>query len=590
MANNTIELTMDTRGNLGGRSYIRLKTGGWKAASLIIGYEFCERMAFAGIWSNLVVYLTTKLHEGTVSSSTNASNWIGTSFLTPLLGAYIADTYFGHFFTFLIFSCIYSLGMVFLTLVILLKPWRPPDCPTNEGCQKVSSLTYGTFYIALYFVALGSGGARTTISAFGSDQFGDSDPEESQQKITFFNWWVFIVFFGGLIGQTFVVYVEDQISWGIGFGIITLALVISSLLLLIRSPVFRHTVHVGSPLQRIFYVIVRMIMNWKVQVPSDPSFLHEVDSREYVAQYRQLISHTSHLRLLDKAAVQNGATSNPCTVTDVEETKIVVQILKLWVTAIFPSTLQIQSGTLFLRQAMTLETKMGFNFQFPQASIGAFVPIAMLLSLLVYNHLLVPILRRFTGNQQGITIVQRMGAGMLIHTLAMLTAMVTEIERLNAVKKHGVADNMHAIVPRNIFTLLPQFMLMGIAAAFLQVGKLEFFYDEAPESIQSLGSALYAASLGVGAFINSILLKVVSSITGRVAHESWILDNVNASRLDLYYALLAFLNSLNYIFFCIMSHLYRLKRKETEPSVNVSMNVENLGNDINTDDGIQRGL
>ncbi|XP_057840359.2 protein NRT1/ PTR FAMILY 5.3-like [Cryptomeria japonica] len=540
---------MDTRGNLGGRSYIRLKTGGWKAASLIIGYEFCERMAFAGIWSNLVVYLTTKLHEGTVSSSTNASNWIGTSFLTPLLGAYIADTYFGHFFTFLIFSCIYSLGMVFLTLVILLKPWRPPDCPTNEGCQKVSSLTYGTFYIALYFVALGSGGARTTISAFGSDQFGDSDPEESQQKITFFNWWVFIVFFGGLIGQTFVVYVEDQISWGIGFGIITLAL-----------------------------------------VPSDPSFLHEVDSREYVAQYRQLISHTSHLRLLDKAAVQNGATSNPCTVTDVEETKIVVQILKLWVTAIFPSTLQIQSGTLFLRQAMTLETKMGFNFQFPQASIGAFVPIAMLLSLLVYNHLLVPILRRFTGNQQGITIVQRMGAGMLIHTLAMLTAMVTEIERLNAVKKHGVADNMHAIVPRNIFTLLPQFMLMGIAAAFLQVGKLEFFYDEAPESIQSLGSALYAASLGVGAFINSILLKVVSSITGRVAHESWILDNVNASRLDLYYALLAFLNSLNYIFFCIMSHLYRLKRKETEPSVNVSMNVENLGNDINTDDGIQRGL
>lgn len=74
---------------------------------LYAGYEFVERMAFAGIWANLVVYLTTKLHEGTVSSARNVSNWTGATWLAPLLGAYIADTYWGRFWTFIIFSAVY---------------------------------------------------------------------------------------------------------------------------------------------------------------------------------------------------------------------------------------------------------------------------------------------------------------------------------------------------------------------------------------------------------------------------------------------------------------------------------------------------
>lgn len=64
-------------------------------------------MAFYGIASNLVIYLTAKLHEGTVTSSNNVTNWIGTVWMTPLLGAYIADTYLGRYRTFIIASAIY---------------------------------------------------------------------------------------------------------------------------------------------------------------------------------------------------------------------------------------------------------------------------------------------------------------------------------------------------------------------------------------------------------------------------------------------------------------------------------------------------
>lgn len=71
------------------------------------GYEVFERMAFYGISANLVVYLTTKLHEGTVASSRNVNNWVGTVWLMPILGAYVADAHLGRYWTFLASSAIY---------------------------------------------------------------------------------------------------------------------------------------------------------------------------------------------------------------------------------------------------------------------------------------------------------------------------------------------------------------------------------------------------------------------------------------------------------------------------------------------------
>ena len=64
-------------------------------------------MAYYGIAANLVLYLTDKLHEGTVASSNNVTNWVGTVWMTPLLGAYIADSYLGRYWTFMIASVIY---------------------------------------------------------------------------------------------------------------------------------------------------------------------------------------------------------------------------------------------------------------------------------------------------------------------------------------------------------------------------------------------------------------------------------------------------------------------------------------------------
>ena len=69
--------------------------------------EIAERLAFYGISANLVTYLTRVLHEGTAPSAKNVNNWIGATFLAPLLGAFLADAYWGRFWTILVFGCVY---------------------------------------------------------------------------------------------------------------------------------------------------------------------------------------------------------------------------------------------------------------------------------------------------------------------------------------------------------------------------------------------------------------------------------------------------------------------------------------------------
>uniref|UniRef100_A0A2P2J8L7 Uncharacterized protein n=1 Tax=Rhizophora mucronata TaxID=61149 RepID=A0A2P2J8L7_RHIMU len=90
-----------------GNPVLKQKTGNWRACPFILGTECCERLAYYGIATNLVTYLTTKLHEGNVSAARNVSTWAGTCYLAPLIGAILADAYWGRYWTIAAFSTIY---------------------------------------------------------------------------------------------------------------------------------------------------------------------------------------------------------------------------------------------------------------------------------------------------------------------------------------------------------------------------------------------------------------------------------------------------------------------------------------------------
>lgn len=118
----------------------------------------------------------------------------------------------------------------------------------------------------------------------------------------------------------------------------------------------------------------------------------------------------------------------------------------------------------------------------------------------------------------------------------------------------------------SIFSLLPQYVLLGVADVFNAIGLLEFFYDQSPEEMQSLGTTFFTSGIGVGNFLNSFLVTVVDKVTGRGGGKSWIGKNVNDSHLDYYYAFLFLLSALNLVAFLLASrkYVYKVEAAEVE--------------------------
>lgn len=41
---------------------------------------------------------------------------------------------------------------------------------------------------AMYVLALGTGGIKSSVSVFGAEQFDDSNPRDVEEKQSYFNW------------------------------------------------------------------------------------------------------------------------------------------------------------------------------------------------------------------------------------------------------------------------------------------------------------------------------------------------------------------------------------------------------------------
>jgi len=64
-------------------------------------FELLESIAFSGVALNLVVYLATVLHGSTAFNAAHVDTWNGTTFIVPVIGAFLADSYWGKYRTIL---------------------------------------------------------------------------------------------------------------------------------------------------------------------------------------------------------------------------------------------------------------------------------------------------------------------------------------------------------------------------------------------------------------------------------------------------------------------------------------------------------
>jgi len=278
-------------------------------------------------------------------------------------------------------------------------------------------------------------------------------------------------------------------------------------------------------------------------------------------------------RVLDKAAMitsqdkinPDGSAADPwslCSIQQVEELKCLARVLPIWFSAILYHLVIVQQHTLLVFQALQSNRQMGnTNFKIPGASYTVFLMLSMTLWLPIYDRIVVPLLRRFTGKEGGITILQRIGVGIFLGILSILVSAFVETQRrhLALTKPIGMQPRKGAISSMSGFWLVPQLILAGFAETFTAVGQIEFYYKQFPENMKSIGGSLFYCGMAGSSYLSAFLVSVVHRTTSKSATGNWLPEDLNKGRLEYFYYMIAGIEVLNFVYFLMFSKWYKYR-------------------------------
>ncbi|KFK35753.1 hypothetical protein AALP_AA4G032000 [Arabis alpina] len=259
-----------------------------------------------------------------------------------------------------------------------------------------------------------------------------------------------------------------------------------------------------------------------------------------------LLTHPSskQFRFLDRAAIS-------CDLGEIEEAKAVLRLFPIWMTCLIYAIVYAQSTTFFTKQGATMDRSILPGLVVPAATLQCLINLSVVAFIPIYDRILIPITRSFTQNPSGITMLQRIGTGIFLSILAMVIAALVETKRLQATR-----DDV--TIPITVWWLVPQYVIDGVSNVFTIVGLQEFFYDQVPSELRSVGMALNLSIFGVGNFLSSFIISVIDKVTSQSGKTSWFDNDLNQAHLDYFYWLLACLSTIglaSYLWFA-KSYVY----------------------------------
>ncbi|CAL5199907.1 unnamed protein product [Lathyrus oleraceus] len=538
------------------------RKGGLITMPFIIANEALARMASLGLLPNMITYLmgSYRLHLGKATQilllSSAASNF------TPVVGAFIADSYLGRFLGVGLGSAVSFLGMTLLWLTAMFPQARPPSCNhQNGGCKSATKGQMAVLLSAFGLMSIGNGGLSCSL-AFGADQVNRKDnPNNHRVLEIFFSWYYAFTTIAVIIALTIIVYIQDHLGWKIGFGVPAALMLLSTILFFLASPLYVKITKRTTLFTGFAQVTVAAIKNRKFQLPSQNSaefYHHNKDS--------DLVVPTDRLRFMNKACVirdreqdidSDGSAKNPwrlCTVDQVEELKAIVRVIPLWSTGIMMS-LNI-GGSFGLLQAKSLDRHITSHFEVPAGSFSVIMVGAIFIWIVLYDRVLIPLASKIKGKPVRISPKRRMGIGLLLSFLHLVTAATFESIRRKKAIKEGYLNDPHGVLKMSAMWLAPQLCLGGIAEAFNGIGQNEFYYTEFPRSMSSVAASLGGLGMAAGNLVSSFVFSTIGNVTSRGGKQGWITDNINQGRFDKYYWVIAGVSALNLVYYLVCSWAY----------------------------------
>ncbi|CAI9105226.1 OLC1v1004099C1 [Oldenlandia corymbosa var. corymbosa] len=515
-------------------------------------------LAASGWMSNLVVYLIEKFNMSNVDAAQVMNVVNGSTNLIPVVGAILADSFLGCYTVIWISSSISLLGITLLILTVTIDSMRPQPCnilAPNPICSSPSKLQYVALYTAFTLATTGAGGTRFTNGTMGADQF--SNPKD---QTTYFNWYFFTLYTASVIGATAVVYVEDSVSWAVGFGICVAANAIGLLVFLLGSTFYRYVKPKSSPFTALARVLVASIRKRHIRPSPDSEDYYNGPNGNSKTR-TTLGTPTESFRFLNRAAWKTEGDLNPngsiakmwkiCTVEEVEDLKSLIRIFPLWSSSIFLGTPIGIQASLTILQTLVVDRHLGPHFQFPVGSILVISLISTSIFIFLYDTILLTSWKKIFGKIP--TPFQRIGIGHLFNVLGMVISALVETKRLK------MAQSAHH-QNISVLWLMPQLMLVGIGEAFHFPGQVALYYQEFPASLKGISTAMISLLIGIAFYLSTAIIHFVRKVSG------WLPDDINEGKLDNFYWSLAVIGVVNFGYFSFCAWLYRYRRIDEQVS------------------------
>uniref|UniRef100_A0A8C0E135 Solute carrier family 15 member 1 n=1 Tax=Balaenoptera musculus TaxID=9771 RepID=A0A8C0E135_BALMU len=218
----------------------------------IVINEFCERFSYYGMRAILILYFQRFLGWNDNVGTAIYHTFVALCYMTPVLGALIADSWLGKFKTIVSLSIVYTIGQVVIAVSSIndLTDFNHDGIPDNISVHVALSM------VGLALIALGTGGIKPCVSAFGGDQFEEG---QEKQRNRFFSIFYLAINAGSLLSTIITPMLRVQVCgihskqscYPLAFGVPAALMAVSLIVFVIGSGMYKNVQPQGNVMAEV---------------------------------------------------------------------------------------------------------------------------------------------------------------------------------------------------------------------------------------------------------------------------------------------------------------------------------------------------
>ncbi|KAL5526292.1 hypothetical protein ACEPAF_8015 [Sanghuangporus sanghuang] len=445
--------------------------------------------------------------SGALGMGQRASTGISTfnsfwAYITPLLGGYLADTYFGRFRTVCYAIVVALVGHVLLIISalpeVITKPHNALAC----------------FIIAAVVMGAGTGGFKSNISPLIAEQYTGKmhvralksgervlvDPALTTARI--YMYFYLFINVGALIGQIGMTYSEKYVGFWLAYLLPTIVFVTAPLVLYLGRNVYVRSPPQGSVLAtavRVYRTAARGRGAWSWN-PLTTWRRHKAeDFWEYAKPSRFL-----------KGSVGGEGDGKPGWMTWddkwVEEVRRGVKACAVFVWYPIYWLAYNQLGNNLTSQAATMATH-----GLPNDVLGNLDPFALIIFIPICDLFIYPALQRYNIR---FTPIKKITAGFYTCAAAMVWAAVLQhyLYKTNPCGYQASTcvdeDGEPATSPLNVWIQTGSYVLIALSEIFASITGLEYAFTKAPRNMRSLVMGIFLFTSAISSALGEAFVSL----------------------------------------------------------------------------------